>query len=247
VSEVPVAILEADAVATQAEEPWSATAAEPRAFEGAAFFAGTGVKVACADPARLTVIGPNGGESVPSGGNRTLTWRAPPGAVDFNLAYSLDRGRTWGAIASHVPGNRHVWSLPIPTDNRRRCLVRVAGFDADGRRVDFDRSDSSFALHVVELTHPSGQSLEGGTAFTVQWRTFGTAAPVRGTELAFSRDGGATWKELVDLPGNPGSWVWRVPQMNTGEGLIRVRLKDRAGKRVGEDESDRFFRIFLKP
>ena len=247
VSEVPVAILEADAVATQAEEPWTATAAEPRAFEGAAYLAGTGVKVACADPGRLTVIGPNGGESVPSGGNRTLTWRAPPGAVDFNLAYSLDRGRTWGGIASHVPGTGHVWSLPIPPDNRRCCLVRVTGFDGEGRRVDFDRSDSSFVLHVVELTHPLGQYLEGGTAFTVKWHTFGTVAPVRSTALAFSRDGGATWEKLAELPGNPGSWVWRVPQLHTAEGVIRVRLKDRAGKSVGHDENDRFFRIYLKP
>jgi hypothetical protein len=243
VRETPVALVEADAVAVDAGEPWTATAAEPRALQGAALATVSRVRIACADPRTVTVIRPNGGESLPAGGERELAWRAPPEAVDFNLAYSLDRGRTWGKIAWNVPGTSHIWSLPIPADNRRRCLVKVKGFDAGGRPVGLDRSDSIFTIQVVELTQPSGQSLEGGTAFTVRWDTFGTSAPVRSAALFFSRDAGATWEKLVELAGNPGSHVWRVPQANTAEGLIRVRLKDQAGKTVGHDD----FRIYLKP
>lgn len=146
----------------------------------------------------------------------------------------------------NIPGASFVWRLPIPADNRSACLVKVKGFDADGRPAGTDRSDSVFTIRVVELTQPSGQSVEGGTDFTVQWETFGTSAPVRSAALFFSRDGGAAWEKLVELPGNPGSHVWRVPQAFTAEGVIRVRLKDRSGNTVGHDDGDPF-RIYLKP
>lgn len=246
VKELPVALLEADAVATAADEPWTATAAEPRDLEGAALVPGSRVRVVCADPGTATMIRPNGGESLPAGGSFPLVWRAPPDAVAFTLAYSLDTGRTWRKIAGGVPEAGHAWSLPIPADNRRHCLVKVKGFDAGGSPVGLDRSDSVFTIQVVELTRPSGQSLEGGTAFTVRWETFGTIAPVRSTALFFSPDGGGTWEKLAEPAGNPGSHLWRVPQTQTAAGRLRVRLKDQAGKTVGHDDSDPF-RIYLKP
>ena len=43
----------------------------------------------------VTLIAPNGGETLPSGSVCTLQWNAPIEAETFKLKYSMNNGATW--------------------------------------------------------------------------------------------------------------------------------------------------------
>ena len=71
-----------------------------------------------------TVLAPNGGEVLASGGTFTIRWGAPATATNFKLTYSLNNGTIWQAItSSNVTGN---WAMsPIPTCSRPSTSASV--------------------------------------------------------------------------------------------------------------------------
>ena len=84
------------------------------------------------------VIAPAGGEVWPVGSMQTIRWgatdtgNAPLASVD--LAYSLDGGSSWTAIASAIPDSgSHVWTVPEGASDS--ALVRVVARAADGDAI----------------------------------------------------------------------------------------------------------------
>ena len=84
---------------------------------------------------RVTLLTPNGGESLASGSTYRITWGAPAAATKFNLHYSVNGGKTWKAIVSNVTGTAYDWTVPPQKANRKASLVKVTGFDSGGSQV----------------------------------------------------------------------------------------------------------------
>jgi hypothetical protein len=63
--------------------------------------------------------------------------------------------------------------------------------------------------------------------------------------LSYTDNGGATWKPITALSGNPGSHPWVVPYVITPKFKCKVRivLKDAYGYRIVSDVSDKYFTI----
>lgn len=206
---------------------------------------GSMVQTVTVTGARL--IYPNGGELFQAGDLTTISWSPPAGAVKFQLAYSTDNGVAMRTIVTRTAGTSYPWTVPAPRGNmRNRCLVKVYGYNAAGSLVWTDVSDARFSIEVLKVTWPNGgEVLRGATIYTVTWQTWGLPAPVGSFVLAYTTDGGATWKTAGSGVGNPGTRDWKTPLFTVPKPSCRVRitLKDAVGTVLATDESDGYFSI----
>src|SRR5262249_44954534 len=90
----------------------------------------------------VTVISPNGGESLPGGGVRNITW-ASSNVAHVRLENTLDGGANWTVIASGLasPGG-FAWTPPTTRTSAAR--VRVS----DMASTATDQSDGTFTITV---------------------------------------------------------------------------------------------------
>jgi len=191
----------------------------------------------------ITIIQPNGG-TIPSGSSYQIQWSG--NADYYTLKLSMDNGMTWSTIATNVTGNSHNWTVPTPWNNKRKCFIKVIGYNANNIKVGADRSDGPFTIEVVKLNTPNGgETLTSGTSYTITWTTNSTKKPVSKVILSYTKDGGMTWKVIDKLTSNDGTYGWTVPSVLSPKTKCKVKvvLKDSAGNTVGSDASDMWFTI----
>jgi uncharacterized protein GlcG (DUF336 family) len=102
-------------------------------------------------PAVVTLIKPNGGESIPSGSQYTIQWKAPSIAVRFKLLYSTNSGKRWEIIERRVRGLSYVWRVPKTKNDLSQCLVKIVGFDSAGNKIGKDISDATFTIKGTRI------------------------------------------------------------------------------------------------
>lgn len=99
----------------------------------------------------VSVISPNGRETLRSGGTQTIVWQTNGAAelVDrVQLLFTKNDRRAWKKITllSGNPGS-YDWKLPITRKKTMsRCRVMVILKDASGNIVGSDASDDDFAI-----------------------------------------------------------------------------------------------------
>ena len=196
--------------------------------------------------ASVAVYEPASGDWLPSGGQYLITWNAPATAAAYKISYTLDGGLTWKAIAKGVTDRSYLWQAPIVTKNKKNCLAKVVGFDANNVKVGADQSDK-FGIEVLGVTAPgSGNLWNEGVEYFVEWKTYQTMNPVDKVELFYSVDNGTTWKTIGTMTGgNPGTYPWTIPAVKKTKAACKVKvvLKDADGLVVGSDTSDGTFTI----
>jgi hypothetical protein len=194
----------------------------------------------------ITVLTPTGGEAIASGESYTVSWEAIPETVTFKLMLSKDNGATWNEIARGLTEKNYSWDVPIPLTNKRKCLIRVIGFDSKGEKVVSGRTPSPFTIEVVKITSPTRKELlTSNIPYMIKWQKNGTKNPVDQIRLSYSKDGGATWYPIASLPGDAIDFNWPVPSVKAKKTNCKVRvvLKDVNGKTVGSDVNDGYFTI----
>ncbi len=192
----------------------------------------------------VTIITPNGSVIIPSGSTYDIQWGVPSNAVKFDLKYSMNNGTTFKAIANKVTGTSYNWVVPTPMNNKKKCLVKVIGYNASGMKVGEGTSDGTFTIEVVKVTDPDGgETLESDNTYDITWETNATKKPVAKVKLFYTINGGATWNLIRTLIGNPGSYNWKVPAAASANCKVKVVLKDANLVTVGSDVSDGFFTI----
>jgi hypothetical protein len=195
--------------------------------------------------AGVTVLSPNGGETIASGSTHNIQWAAPPEAVTFTVKYSLNKGRSWKIIAKGIASNPVEWQVPAPKKNKTTCLVMVTGYNAAGKKVGKDTSDGTFTIEVLTVTSPNGgETLTSGDTHTITWANNGTKKPVAKVVIKWTPNG-RKWKKVATLAINQGSHVWNVPPVTKVRTRCRVQviLQDARGKPVGKDMSDGDFTV----
>jgi hypothetical protein len=192
----------------------------------------------------ITLLAPNSSVIIPSGSIYTIQWTAPQKAVKFELLYSENNGTAWNPIVSNITDSSYDWQVRTPSNNRKRCLVKLIGYDSSDIRIGEDISDNKFTIEVLKVTSPNGKEvLKSGRPLTITWRTNETIRPVSKVKLFYTTNGGSTWKLIKALKTNPGSYTWPFPSASSSNCKIKVVLKDSAGITVGSDVSDEFFTI----
>lgn len=192
----------------------------------------------------LTLLAPNGGETIPSGSIYTILWIAPSEAVKFDLIYSLNDGTTWHPIASGITSTSYNWAVPKPSNNKKKCLVKVIAYNSSNVEIKEDVSDLTFTIEVLRLTSPDGgENLISGSTCRITWITNATNKPLAKVKLFYSHNGGITWTLIKTIANNPGRYNWTLPNVSSSNCKVKVVLKDASGKTIGSDVSDNFFTI----
>jgi hypothetical protein len=191
----------------------------------------------------ITVLVPNGGDVLPSGGSYAICWQAPASIVKFDLMYSIDNGSNWNLIKTVTGLSCISWSVPVVSQNEKDCLVKVVGYDAGGAMITEDTSDKPFTIEAVRVTSPNGgETLKSGKKWTIKWQTNQTISPVAKAVLKYTTNGTA-WNPIKTLTGNPGNYTWTVPAVSSTKCKVKVILKDAGGTKVGTDISNKNFAI----
>ncbi len=98
------------------------------------------------DPS-ITIISPNGGESLEVGSKHDITWETTPGdgtITGIDLEYSADGGMNWTAIITGTDDNgAYKWTVPNESSNN--CLIRGTVYD-DQPAYGTDTSDDYFEI-----------------------------------------------------------------------------------------------------
>jgi hypothetical protein len=104
-------------------------------------------------------------------------------------------------------------------------------------------NDDDVTAPAVTLVHPNGaEELEVNGAIAVEW-TATDSVGVTSVDLLLSRDGGATYPEVIaaGLP-NTGSYLWTVTGPATATAFLQVLAHD-GGCNTGSDATDASFTI----
>lgn len=202
------------------------------------------------------LLSPNGGESIASGSKFNIQWEVKsPDVVKFKLAYSLDNGLTWIPIpktADFITGTSYDWTVPTLLGNKKKCLVKVIGYNASNIKVGSDISDAPFTIEVVKLESPNGgMTYKSGDPLAITWTTNATKNDVIKVKLYYTKDGGVTWTLISTLtdasyisigPHSYNNWKPTV-KTNSNKCKVKVELIDKAGNILGTDVSDSYFTI----
>jgi hypothetical protein len=95
------------------------------------------------------------------------------------------------------------------------------------------------------VTPAPGTTLDWGEVRKIAWRNPDLGPAASRTEILLSLNGGARWKRLVVLEGNPKSWEWYVHETPgvREDCLLRVVVRDASGKVLARGESASPFTI----
>jgi endonuclease/exonuclease/phosphatase family metal-dependent hydrolase len=144
---------------------------------------------------RVTVVSPNGGESLPGGSVRNITWTSS-NVANVRIEYTLDGGANWTVIVSHLASTgSFAWTLPTTSTTAAR--VRVS----DMASTATDQSDGTFTItgspaqviiNEIRANEPgsntAGEFVElvnvGGTAANIGGWTISDGTAVRHTFAA---------------------------------------------------------------
>jgi len=187
---------------------------------------------------RVFVSSPNGGDSLVANTTYNITWYTTGTIANVKLEYSTNNGTNWTEIIASTPNDEiHTWTVPNAPSTQ--CLVRISDA-ADSNTVD--TSDAVFTIYepgteTITVTAPNGgESLTGGTTYTITWTYTGNIASVA---VAYSTDNGANWTTIATVL-NTGSYLWNVPNVSSTQCLVRVR---NAVNSLVSDQSNSVFSI----
>lgn len=168
----------------------------------------------------LILTSPNGGEVISGGAICKIEWAAPAEIESFQLEYSTNNGRRWNIIANGITGRSYDWRVPIQSRNKRACLVNVTGYDANGIKVDEDRSDARFTI-LAGMGDLEGriQALEAAvSALQTQLADAQSIISALQTQLATAENAiGTLDTRMTSAEGNIGTLDTRL---TTSEGQI---------------------------
>ncbi len=110
----------------------------------------------------LTLISPNGGESLNSGTTHNITWSSTGLTPTVRLEYSTDNGQNWVLISDNIP-NTGTYPWAVPNVGTWKAKIRIA--DANYTPVA-DTSSSVFKiLHSVYPTSGNTVFADASSAF----------------------------------------------------------------------------------
>jgi parallel beta-helix repeat protein len=198
------------------------------------------------EPPFVRVLSPNGGEILCAGAPFRIVWQTSDNtAVKFqDILLSTDGGVRFNPIVERLPATVQSFDWNIPARlSTTRALIAVRVRDA-ADNVATDMSDELFAIDgasptISGLTVGTGSAFVGGERVLISW-TSADDVQIAAHVLELSRDGGATWEVIANLPGDASQFLWTIPRgIRTMEGRIRVTVRDTCG-RTAQAVSGRF-------
>lgn len=211
-----------------------------------------------AAPVAVTLLTPNGGETLQADEFYNITWTASGGVGTLNitLRYTFDGlGGAWNLIAAKIP-NTGYYNWKVPNKPSINCFVNITAEDQNTPMdADTDNSDSKFTVLAppitVQIIYPNGgQNLTAGKSTNIHWKITGGYG-TKYTTANFSTDNGTHWNPIAaDVTSN--YTTWNVPDIGATsmQCLILLFVRDNSPSeivRTGTDTSNATFIIYVPP
>ena len=173
-------------------------------------------------PAQPVLLTPNGGQSLYSGTSYTITWNAATLYSTVRLDYSIDNGASWVTIYNGT-SNDGTQNWTVPNVSTTTALVRIS--NTNDLSVS-DVSDAVFTIKpAVTIITPNGDEQVDVGGCTVTSITFDRSPAFSSYLIEYSLNNGGTWNTIVNnwtATTNPATYNWNVPNINSGQALVRV-------------------------
>lgn len=168
----------------------------------------------------LTILDPNGGETISNERPYNIKWKANSSAMIY-FEYTTNGGSNWTRINS-VPVMASVQTLEwdVPKTSSDFCLIRA--IDAPSG-VIVDVSDDYFSLrsNYAYISKPSSSDklYRGGDTASIEWFNQG----YRKVRFEFSADGGETWSSIKSpVNADDARLLWNLPTITTLKAFVRM-------------------------
>jgi Lamin Tail Domain len=144
---------------------------------------------------QVTVVSPNGGESLAGGSTQNISWTSS-NVANVRIEYTLDGGANWTVITSSTAASTGSFAWTLPTTSTSTARVRVS----DTATTATDQSDGTFTITVASApaqviineiranepgSNTAGEFIEvvnvGGTAANIGGWTLSDGTSVRHT------------------------------------------------------------------
>ena len=79
--------------------------------------------------------------------------------------------------------------------------------------------------NISFISPKKAQIIKGSNEFKIEWSGSDNLG-IDSYSLSFSRDGGKTWKNIVDLNGTFNHFNWNVPDLLTNDCFLKLYAKD---------------------
>lgn len=159
----------------------------------------------------LTIVYPNGGESIYAGDVCDITW-LNVSVEHAKLLLSIDNGSNWTEINPSILASLQIYSWLIQSwAVSDQCLVKIIGVEEPEY---YDTSDAVFEIledvtESIVITAPNG----GETYYTdevcnITWSSVGLTH----VQILYSTNNGSSWTQIVaSVLGSLGTYSWTVP------------------------------------
>lgn len=190
----------------------------------------------------ITVVEPNGGESLEIGGTFLIEWTSTGDIPNVKIEYSNNAGLSYvtPAITDSTPNDGTFDWDPIPDDPTDIAMVKIS----DAASMLSDESDDVFEItttpkNITVLVPNGGEVWVVGSAHSITWSSEGDITDVK-IEY-FKDDDYGTAIEIVASTEDDGVYEWD-PIPNDPTTTAKVRISDAADAGT-YDDSDDFFEI----
>ncbi|MDR3611384.1 MAG: hypothetical protein P4L27_12530 [Ignavibacteriaceae bacterium] len=174
-----------------------------------------------APPPEITVLSPNGGETLQAGSNTNISWTST-NVANVKIEFTTDNGADWSPIIASTPSIGHyVWPT-IPSVNSSLCRIKISNADGTGQPYDISHNNftiTNLIVQSIKLNSPvGGESWESGTTHNITWN--GTA--INAVKIEFTSNNGIDWTTIVANVLGSGSYAWNLPDINSTQCKIRI-------------------------
>ena len=174
-------------------------------------------------PTGVTVVAPNGGETITGCSNTLITWNKTNCLGSWIIAYSTDNGVNWNNIITTSDNglNTQSYNWTVPNGiNAAQSRIRVQSSSYNNIT---DQTNANFTLaptNEITLTSPNGG--ENWVGLSTQNITWTNLPSVSGFyTIQYSLNGGSNWVNLAtNITGN--SYSWSVPNTPSTNAVVKV-------------------------
>ncbi len=194
-------------------------------------------RIYSAIPETITVVAPNGGDTLSSGNPYSILWTST-GIDSVKIEYSVNNGVSFTTIVSSTPSDGQYTWFPVPSTFSNNCIIKISDAE-DGFPIDM--SNSVFAIlgePIITVTQPNGgEAWIAGVPRNIRW----TSQNVAAVKIEYSTNNGATWTSIVDSTASDGLYEWSsVANVHSAQCRIKISDEDDG---IPYDISDNNFSI----
>jgi len=167
----------------------------------------------------ITIISPNGGESIIAGSQFEIKWNSG-GNGTVVIEYSADNGSSWDTIVvNYVNAGSYLWKK-VPNVVSNECLIKVSTSDNQFT----DQTDRAFGIITsttksLDLTSPSGgEELFVGQSYNIEW----TSEGIQNVKIQYSINDGTSWVIISSSYPVDSTYLWTVPDQPSDQCLIKL-------------------------